>query len=226
MTAPPAEVSVRPAGHVLAPALQPHAVIAAGHLDLGAWFRSLAIILDDLAADERPWLAMTRVPGGRALELYLHPDAVLQDRPGSTALPPPEQPWTLRRVRQREPALDPGEFAPAKAQRLLHHEFLWARDLSDGTLDPAAVPASLAEAFQEAWAAAVDGRLRRAGLPGLGEGERRIRFLRLFATGGVITPAHWQVFHALWSGEVVTAAEALRLVRRLPPLRQASRDAR
>jgi len=224
MTAAPAEVVVRPADHVLAAVLRPHAEAAAAHLGLGAWFLSVALVLDDLAADERPWLTVSRVPNGRALALYLHPDALLKDRPGSSARPAPEDAWTLRAVRQQEPAIDTGDFAPTKAQRLLHHEFLWARDLADGTLDPAAVPASLAEAFQEAWAAVVDGRLRRAGLPGLGEGERRIRFLRLFATGGVVTPAHWQVFHALWSGETAAATEILRLVKRLPPLRRASRN--
>ncbi len=224
MTASAVGVVVRPADHVLAAVLRPHADAAARHLELAAWFRAAALILDDLAADERPWLAMPRVPGGRALELYLHPDAVLKDRPGSTSLPAPAQAWTLHPLQRREPATDPADFSPTKAQRLLHHEFLWARDLCDGTLDPAAVPASLAEAFQEAWAATVDSRLRRAGLPGLGEGERRIRFLRLFATGGVVTPAHWQVFHDLWSGEAATAADALRLVRRLPALRRASRD--
>jgi hypothetical protein len=224
MTAGPAVVSVQPAEHALATALLPHAVTAADHLGLGTWFRCVTLILDDLAADERPWHAVNQAAAGRELALYLHPDAVLKDRPGSTSLPAPEQAWTLQAMLRREPEIEPGDFAPAKAQRLLHHEFLWARDLSDGTLDPAAVPPSLAEAFQEAWAATVDGRLRRAGLAGLGEGERRIRFLRLFATSGVVTPAHWQVFHSLWGGEAATTAAVLRLVKRLPPLRRASRD--
>lgn len=224
MTAAPIVVAVKPDGHALAPLLSPYAATAAEHLDLGAWYRQVALVLDDLAADERPWLAITRLTAGRGLTLYLHPDAVLTDRPGSTSLPAPDHAWTLGPAPRDERAAEPADFSPVKAQRLLHHEFLWARDLADGTLAAAAVPSSLAEAFQEAWAAVVDGRLRRAGLPGQGEGERRIRFLRLFATGGVITPAHWQVFHALWSGEATTSAQALKLVKRLPPLRRASRD--
>jgi hypothetical protein len=219
MTTPDVAVVVQPAGHTLSTVLLPQAATAAGHLELGRWLARIVLILDDLSADERPWLTVATTDAGRALTLYLHPDAVLRDRPDSTSRPAPQDAWTLRPTPRVERVCDPAEFSPVKAQRLLHHHFLWARDLCDGSLDPCAVPSSLAEAFQEAWAVGVDGRLRRAGAPAIGEGERRFRFLRLFATAGVITPVHWRIFHELWTTEAPTSAEVLRHVRLLPPLR-------
>jgi len=219
MTTPDIAVVVQPVGHALASFLMPQAAAAAGHLELGRWLARVLLVLDDLAADERPWLNMATTGDGRALTLYLHPDAVLDDRPDSTSRFAPQEAWTLRPAPRAERVWDPVEFSAVKAQRMLHHQFLWARDLCDGSLDPSAVPASLAEAFQEAWAVGVDGRLRRAGAPAIGEGERRFRFLRLFATAGVITPVHWRIFHELWTIEAPTSAEVLRHVRRLPPLR-------
>jgi hypothetical protein len=220
MTTPAVAVAVQPAGHVLATVLAPHAAAAAEHLGLGRWLARILLILDDIVADERPWLTLATTAAGRSLALYLHPEAVLKDRADSTSRPAPHDAWTLRPAPRTEAACDPADFSAVKAQRLLHHQFLWARDLCDGSLDPAAVPPSLAEAFQEAWAVGVDGRLRRADLPALGEGERRFRFLRVFASAGVITPEHWRIYHELWSGEAPTSAEVLRCVRLLPPLRR------
>lgn len=224
MTAPGPSVRVDPADHDLAGLLPPIVLAAAAHLDLARWLTEVVLVLDDLAADERPWLALASTAGGRALTLYLHPDAVVKDRAESNARAAPHDAWTLRPIPRTEPAWDPAAFAPVKAQRLLHHQLLWARDLCDGSLDPTAVPASLAEAFQEAWSVGVDGRLRRAGTPGIGEGERRSRFLRVFAPAGVITPAHWQIFHELWTAAKPTTAEVLRHTRLLPPLRRNPRD--
>ncbi len=213
-----AVIAMVPADDALAPMLIPLADHAAEHLDLARWLAAITLVADDLEDDERPWFDLAREGERRALTVYLHPDAVLKDHPRGIGPRAQRPAWELSAPppAPAPPAVD--SFSPVKAQRVLHHLFLLVRDLCDGSLTPADVPSSLAEAFQEAWAVTVDGRLRRAGWPGLSEGERRIRFLRLFATGGVVTPAHWQVFHELWTGEAAVQAEVLRRVRRLPPL--------
>jgi len=212
-------VAFQPADHALGPILVDLAEAAATRLGLAHWLEAILLCADDLAADERAWLELRRGEAGRRLTVYLHPDAVLKDRtevPGQAAT----REWELRPVARQPLPWRSADFAVQKAQRLLYRQFLLARDVCDGTLEPREIPVSLAEAFQEAWSVGLDGRLRREGLPGLSEGESRNRFLRLFATSGVVTPAHWQVFHALWEGTIATQGEVLRSVRRLPPLRR------
>jgi hypothetical protein len=100
------------------------------------------------------------------------------------------------------------------------HQFLFARDLCDGSLVPELVPRDLAEAFQEAWSITVDGRLRRWRMPAASQAERRVGFSRLFSRHGVLLPDHWRIFHQLWDREDLTQQRVVELVRALPRARR------
>jgi len=219
-----------PGDHPLAPVLRPLAETAAARLDLGRHLASLTLWLDDLAADERIWVAV--VPGGPvvagalpAMALWFHPDHFLRDHAAGAAEGRGLLPWELRDAPPAE-SCDPADFSARKAERILYHQFLMLRDLRDGTVAPAAVPPAGAEAFQEAWAVTLDGRLKRAMLPGYSLAERRRRFFRVFSAGGILLPQHWQIFHALWEWEAPEQGRLLELLARLPALPGAPRRSR
>lgn len=173
---------------------------------------SLVLVLDDLAADERPWLRRT---GPRSLEIYAHPDAVLAERADDLVGTLPTLPWEWR---DGEAPEEPRGFSTAAAERFLHHQLLAAADLLTGRIRPRDIPPEDAEAFQEAWAVTVDGRLRRRSLPGLPIADRRRRFLRVFGATAVLLPQHWALFHALWESDEPDQEALLADVSRLPPI--------
>lgn len=219
-----------PGDHPLAPALRPLAETAAARLDLGRHLASLTLWLDDLSADERIWV--TAIPAGPApagglpgMALWFHPDHFLRDRAADAVDGGGLRAWELRTGPVGE-SCDPADFSARKAERILYHQFLMVRDLRDGTVSPAAVPAGRAEAFQEAWAVTLDGRLKRAILPGYSLAERRRRFFRVFSAGGVLLPQHWQIFHALWEWEAPEQDRLLEMLARLPSLPGGSRHGR
>jgi len=216
-----------PADHPLAPLLTPLATAAAERLELAGILGGLTLCLDDIAADERIWVTApprAAATGQRRLTLYFHPDHFLLDRAPLGAPGPGLRPWELAPPPSAAAAGEEA-FSARKAERILYHQLLLVRDLCDGTVDPARVPAPLAEAFQEAWAVTLDGRLRRAMLPGYSQAERRRRFFRVFSAGGVLLPQHWQIFHALWEWEALDQAALLQLLERLPSLRHVRKSA-
>lgn len=211
-----------PDDHPLAPALRPLAEAAAARLGLERHLASLTLWLDDLTADERIWVttvaAAASDPGGLpGLALWFHPDHFLRDHAPGAASGGGLLAWELRAGPVAE-SCDPAAFSPRKAERILYHQFLMVRDLRDGTVSPAEVPSSRAETFQEAWAVTLDGRLKRATLPGYSLAERRRRFFRVFSAGGVLLPQHWQIFHALWEWEAPEQTRLLEMLARLPSL--------
>jgi len=200
---------VEPAGWEHADAVLDLAREAARCHGLTERLRELSLVLDDIAADERPWW---RLAAPAALELYGHPAHFLAERDAGLAA---ALPWDLRGP--AEPA-DPPPFAPLNGERFLHHHFLAVADVLAGTIVPNAVPPPLAEAFQEAWAVTIDGRLRRRFLPGFPVAERRRRFARLFGAAGVLLPLHWELFHELWDWDEPSQAGLVARAGRLPPL--------
>jgi hypothetical protein len=209
-----------PGDHPLAPALRPLAETAAARLELGRYLASLTLWLDDLSADERIWVtaapAAATPPGDLpGMALWFHADHFLRDHAPDGAEGRGLLAWELRAGPVAE-ACDPAAFSSRKAERILYHQFLMVRDLRDGTVSPARVPPTGAEAFQEAWAVTLDGRLKRALLPGYSLAERRRRFFRVFSAGGVLLPQHWQIFHALWEWEAPDQTRLLEMLARLP----------
>jgi len=221
-----------PPDHPLRAALAPLVAAAAQTLELERHAARLVFCIDDIREDERVWVAVTEAPGSRPLAadgrprpdvtLWFHPDHFLADR-----APPPSAAtaaeWELRPAPPTVTAEAPPAFSSRKAERTLYHQLLMVRDLCDGTVLPGSIPPPLAEAFQEAWAVTLDGRLRRAMLPGYSQAERRRRFFRVFSAGGVLLPQHWQVFHTLWEWERLDQDALLALLERLPPLPRARR---
>ena len=217
-----------PDDHPLAPALGPLAETAAARLELARHCAGLTLWLDDLAADERIWVAAAPpTPGapGASRTLWFHPDHFLRDRAPLGDLPSPARAWELGAPPAAEPC-DPDAFSVRKAERILYHQFLVVRDLCDGTVVAATIPPSFAEAFQAAWAVTIDGRLRRGLLPGYSPAERRRRFFRVFSAAGVLLPQHWEIFHTLWEWEAPEQGRLLEMLGRLPILPGARRPGR
>lgn len=167
--------------------------VAALH-DLDGAFPEITLTVDDMAADERSWLSLR---DGAGLVLYCHENLFLRDSTASLAMRPPSLPWELGERRDEAPE-PPAAFSVRKTERYLHHQFLAVKDLLSGVVRPAEVPSELAEAYQEAWAVTIDGRLRRGALPGHPVAERRRRFFRTFSATGMLLPQHWDIFHELW----------------------------
>ena len=172
------------------------------------------LIVDDVAADERSWLGLR---DRSVLNLYCHEDLFLRDSAASLTMGPASLPWELgeRRDPERE-TLAP--FSVRKTERYLHHQFLAVKDILTGVIRPEAVPRRLAESYQEAWAVTVDGRLRRAAMPGHPVAERRRRFFRTFSATGMLLPQHWDIFHTLWECNHPTHELLLELAETLPGL--------
>lgn len=213
---------VLPSDWPLQAQLQPLIETAHARLELADRLASVTVVLDALAADDRAWFSLTRPAPPHELTLWLHPDQVLRDRPGSNAVRP-EAVWELGSALPDETVPAPEDFSAPNAQRVLYQQLLLVRDLLDGILRPQEIPRGLVEAFQEAWSVNLDGRLRRLRLPHRSAAERRLLFLHLFSPAGVLTPSHWTIFNRLWDLESPDQQTVLRWVRRLPPLSQRRR---
>ena len=212
-----------PARHPLSQGLIDLASIAVERLEMAQHLVQLVFSLDDLTADERVWLSFGRVgakagPPARSLTIYLHPDQLIHDKPPETSFLIGIPLWQSRRISVTATEPQHYELFRPKVERFLYHQLLSVRDLCEGRIDPADIPTDLAEAFQEIWAITVDGRLRRALLPGYSAAERRQRFSRVFARGGVLLPVHWDLFHRLWQQAEPQQGELQKLARRLPRL--------
>lgn len=227
-----------PAEHPLAPTLHDLAEDAARRLELARHLEGLTLCLDDLAEDERVWISFAAPPRDRnalpaaaghgqaaprphrCATIYCHPGDFCKDRALTASPLAAAMPWQLGAAPPQlmETAAD---VSARKAERFFYHQFLLLRDLCDGTVTPGAVPPELAEAFQEAWSVTLDGRLRRALLPGYSQAERRRRFFRVFSAGGILLPQHWQIFHMLWEWERLEQDRLQEILRRLPQPRGA-----
>jgi len=208
----------------LVPVLEPVARTAAERLDLAAHLRHVVICLDDLEPDRRVWLSLERGVGeggdGPArpldLTLYMHPLELLRDRVASDGVFGVPQVWEAQGSPENQVSYEAGDLHRTKAERFLMHQFLFARDICDGTLVPELVPRELAEAFQEAWSITVDGRLRRWRMPAASQAQRRVSFSRLFSRHGVLLPDHWRIFHQLWEREDLAQQQVAELAQALP----------
>lgn len=214
-----------PAKHGLCHSLLELAANAVSRLDLESQLARLVFCLDDITHDDWVWFNFglreaAPQDSRRTLTIYLHPDHLLRDRPASTPLLLASQIWETRPEPEPPPA-EPDErlFRP-KVERFLYHQLLAVRDLCERRLDPGDIPAELAEAVQELWAISIDGRLRQQRLPGYSAAERRLRFSRVFARGGILLPVYWDLFHQLWEEAELDQALLVKLARRLPRLRR------
>ncbi|MFH1844498.1 MAG: hypothetical protein ABIF77_14965 [bacterium] len=206
--------------------LLPLATAAAERLGLARYLTELLLCLDDLDADERAWFSFgpgqragdgsAAEPGLRRLTIYLHPSQMLKDRPATPLLMPQAAIWEMEAMTPTAAPVPVGDFSRPKLERFLFHQFLSVRDLCDGTIDPAIIPARQADAFQEIWSITIDGRLRQERLPGFSAAERKRRFSRVFAACSVLLPEHWQIFHDLWETTAVQQEELFRFLSRLP----------
>lgn len=193
------------------------AVKALGLADELSEFR---ICADDLAGSGDAWYRLE--PGGEknglpVLVLFCHRDCFGPPaRPGGAVEPAPPV-WEQAQVSAGAREV-PVTFNRERAAGFIHHHLLVARDLMRGDIVGRNLPPSLAEAFAEAWAVTVDGRLEREGLPGFPLAERRGRFARIFSPAGILLPDHWQVFQSLWDGALTGQKEVLAVVKRLPGL--------
>lgn len=193
---------------------------AARNLDLRGDFAGVRVCADDLAGAQEAWyrLAPGPVSGGKPqLTLFCHVNCFGPAiRPGG-AVEPDRPVWEQAPAPQDHSDVNPS-LSPDRAAIFLHHHLLMARDMARGELVGRNLPASLAEAFTEAWAVTVDGRLVRKGLPGFPLAERRGRFAGIFSPAGILLPIHWQVFQSLWDGALTDQKDVLNLVKRLPGL--------
>ncbi len=139
-------------------------------------------------------------------------------RPATGTVYPPRAVWESPGPGRDEQPLTAAAFSRARADAFLHHHLLWGHDVLGGGLRSFDVPGLLAEAFAACWAVTVDGRLARRELPGYSLTERRGRFSRLFSTGGVLMPGHWEAFQGLWEGLSERPREVVAVARRLPRL--------
>jgi len=187
---------------------------ASTHHELSQWLTEITLVVDDVAADERSWLS---VRDRTLLNLYCHEDLFLRDSSASLAMRPASLPWELGERRDPESAT-PAAFSSRKAERYLHHQFLAVKDILSGVVRPDEVPQRLAESYQEAWAVTVDGRLRRAAMPGHPVAERRRRFFRTFSATGMLLPQHWDIFHTLWDCNKPSHELLVELAEALPGL--------
>jgi len=214
-----------PAEHDLCQPLLELATNAVTRLHLDAQLARLVFCLDDITHDDWVWFnfglsAAAPQQPRRTLTIYLHPDHLLRDRPAPTPLLLSHHIWEKRlEPEELPPEQDERLFRP-KVERFLYHQLLAVSDLCYGRLDPGNIPADLAEAVQELWAISIDGRLRQQRLPGYSAAERRLRFSRVFARGGILLPVYWDLFHQLWEEAELDQALLVKLARRLPRLRR------
>ena len=194
---------------------------AVERLGLSGLVEQIEFLLDDIEADERAWIAPATdaAAGERKICVWCHPDHFCKDRGAALAFLPSDFPWELHDpfAADSAPAESQTDFFAAKAERFVYHQLQLIRDFCDGTLDPAAIPSGLSQAFEEAWAVTVDSRLRRRSLPGLTVAERRRRFYRAFSAGGLMLPQHWLIFRSLWEEDGWTQDRLIDVLSDLPP---------
>jgi hypothetical protein len=112
-------------------------------------------------------------------------------------------------------ALPAARFSRRALAATLYHEFAHvADDLAYG-IHSAAVPPARRAAFNEAWNVWIDGRLARAGAPGIQRAERWALFRHTFAARGRRRRRHQAIFDRLWRSERLSRAELLDLAQRL-----------
>lgn len=210
-------IRVEPPDSPIAAQLEAVVTLALGRLGLEAELAACHLVGDALVADDRGWFQLTRGESGPEVTLWFHPDQLLQDSLERGAQARPRH-WQLGPTPTAESEPEPDEFSAPNAQRFIYQQLLLVADVLSGRLDPATIPPSLVEAFQEAWLVTVGGRLQREGHPHVSAGERRAHFLRRFGPAGILTPRHWTIFNALWDGEISSQEEVLDRARLLPPL--------
>jgi hypothetical protein len=219
MAAPSLAVDCVGLDRSLAETLAPLAESAGLALGLTADFSGLRIYGDDLPGDDTAWFGLEPGPAGLpVLDLFCHASSFLAEVRPRDAVRPRPQVWEQFPAPVDEACGLPPTFSAERAAVFLHHQLLTARDVVRGEVVGRNLPAAVAEAFAEAWAVHVDGRLARRGLPGYPLAERRGRFARIFSLAGILLPDHWQVFQALWEGALADQQDVLAVVKRLPGL--------
>lgn len=221
MSGSPFEVSCVVLSEDLAAELVPMAEAAGRALELGQDVSGIRICGDGLPGDDGVWFRLqpasdlAELP---VLVLFCHQACfgpAVQER--DSVMPPPAV-WEQSPPPQGPVGNSETGFSSERAGIFLHHHLLTARDLARGEVNGRNIPAGLAEAFAEAWAVAVDGRLSRLKLPGFPLGERRARFARVFSPAGILLPDHWQVFQSLWDGALTSQKDVVGTLKRLPGL--------
>jgi len=221
MAAPHLRVSCTGLSKNLA-AVLPSLVVAAGQaLDLARDFSGIRICADDLPDQEGAWYRLEPVadPGAQPfLVLFCQVKCFGPVEGVSAAGFPPRAVWEQSPMPGRFTEGAEAAFSRERSSIFLHHHLLTARDLARGAVVGRNLPATLAEAFAEAWAVGVDGRLERLGLPGYPVAERRASFARVFSPAGILLPDHWQVFQSLWDGAIPDQKGVLDVLKWLPGL--------
>ena len=205
----------------LSVALMPLVESAGMALDLGEDFSGIRIYGDDLPGDGDAWYRLEPGPEPNklpVLSLFCHGNCFNSSARPKDAVRPLPAVWEQFPAPYEDSSGVLGEFSAERADVFLHHHLLTARDVVRGDVVGRNLPAKWAEAFTEAWAVYVDGRLARRGLPGYPLAERRGRFARVFSLAGILLPDHWQVFESLWDGALADQRDVLEVVKRLPGL--------
>ena len=205
----------------LAAELEPLAESAVTALKLTDDFSGLRICGDDLPGQDDVWYRLRPAPGEDTrpiLVLFCHGASFQGSGRIADAVRPPRPVWEQMPAPRDGMELDCKDFSRERSAIFLHHHLLAAQDMVRGRVRGRDLPAGLAEAFAEAWAVGLDGRLARKGLPCYPLAERRARFARVFSPAGILLPDHWQVFQSLWDGALTGQKEVLDVVKRLPGL--------
>jgi hypothetical protein len=221
MKGAPLPVSCTGLPEALATSLLPLAESAGRDLELGHDFSALAICADALPGDEGAWYRLQPAASPDQLPvlcLFCHKDCFGPGQRGRESVMPAREIWEQSPAPAAGSADPEGNFDQARSESFLYHHLLTARDLVRGVVNRRNLPAGLAEAFSEAWAVCVDGRLARMSLPGYPLAERRARFARVFSPAGILIPDHWQVFQSLWDGALADQKEVLAVLKWLPGL--------
>ncbi len=205
----------------LAAALTPLAESAGKALGLARDVSGIRICGDDLPGQDGVWYRLQPGSGPDELPvlvLFCHGGCFGRRRRGSDSVYPPRAVWEQSPPPVDESGGAEAEFSVERSAIFLHHHLLTVRDLVRGDVAGRNLPPDMAEAFAEAWAVCVDGRLSRQGLPGYPLAERRGRFSQVFSPAGILLPDHWQAFQALWDGALSNQKDVLGVVKRLPRL--------
>ena len=205
----------------LAASLVPVAEAAGKALDLVRDVSGIRICGDDIPGQDSAWYRLQPGPGPDdlpVLVLFCQGACFGRGEWATESVKPLPPVWVLSRVPAGESPEAGMEFSAERSSIFLHHHLLTALDLVRGDVVGWDLPAGVTEAFSEAWAVYVDGRLARRGLPGYPLAERRSRFARVFSPAGILLPDHWQVFQSLWDGALANQKDVLEVVKRLPGL--------
>jgi hypothetical protein len=201
--------------------LTPLASAAGKALDLGRDVSGVRICGDDLPGEDGVWYRLQPGSGPEdlpVLDLYCHGACFGRREREFDSVYPAREVWEQSPPPAGEPSGGEARFSRERSSIFLHHHLLTARDLVRGAVTGRDLPPELAEAFTEAWAVCVDGRLVRKGLPGYPVAERRGRFAQVFSPAGILLPDHWQVFQSLWDGALPLQQDVLGVLKRLPGL--------